>query len=153
AHEPQRGGLVLMHQPPRRSGNDSSRDRPRIQAVSNKNHHPGEWPEPANTTSTRMLAGARSDDPNSWEHIVRLYAPLLHWWCRQGLRPWGDIPGLPPVPGQAAADVGQEVFLTVFKRISRFTKDGKPAAFRRWLYAITNYKVLEYWTDPAREFD
>jgi RNA polymerase sigma-70 factor (ECF subfamily) len=49
--------------------------------------------------------------------------------------------------------VGQEVFLTVFKRISKFTKDGKPAAFRRWLYAITNYKVLEYWTDPAREFD
>jgi RNA polymerase sigma-70 factor (ECF subfamily) len=41
--------------------------------------------------------------------------------------------------------VVQEVFLKVFNRLGTFTKDGKPAAFRRWLYAITRYKVLEYW--------
>jgi DNA-directed RNA polymerase specialized sigma24 family protein len=57
------------------------------------------------------------------------------------------------VSDQVAADVVQEVFLTVFKRIKRFTKDGKPAAFRRWLYAIARYKVLQYWSDPEREFD
>jgi RNA polymerase sigma factor (sigma-70 family) len=57
------------------------------------------------------------------------------------------------VPVQAAADVDQEVFLTVFKRIRKFTKDGKPAAFRRWLYAITYYKVLDYWRDRPPEFD
>jgi DNA-directed RNA polymerase specialized sigma24 family protein len=57
------------------------------------------------------------------------------------------------VPSQAAADVDQEVFLTVFKKIRRFTKDGKPAAFRRWLYAITFFKVLEYWKDRSPEFD
>jgi DNA-directed RNA polymerase specialized sigma24 family protein len=50
------------------------------------------------------------------------------------------------VPGKDAADVVQEVFLTVFMRIKTFTKkDEKPAAFRRWLYGITRYKVLEYW--------
>jgi DNA-directed RNA polymerase specialized sigma24 family protein len=49
--------------------------------------------------------------------------------------------------------VDQEVFLTVFKRIRKFTKDGKPAAFRRWLYAITFYKVLDYWKDRSPEFD
>jgi RNA polymerase sigma factor (sigma-70 family) len=41
--------------------------------------------------------------------------------------------------------VVQEVFLTVFKDIGTFTKDGQPRAFRRWLYAITRYKVLNYW--------
>jgi RNA polymerase sigma factor (sigma-70 family) len=49
------------------------------------------------------------------------------------------------VPRQDAADVIQEVFLTVFEDIGTFTKDGKPRAFRRWLYAITRYKVLNYW--------
>jgi RNA polymerase sigma-70 factor (ECF subfamily) len=49
------------------------------------------------------------------------------------------------VPRQDAADVVQEVFLTVFEDIGTFTKDGEPRAFRRWLYAITRYKVLSYW--------
>jgi RNA polymerase sigma-70 factor (ECF subfamily) len=49
------------------------------------------------------------------------------------------------VPCQDAADVLQDVFLTVCKKMETFTKDGKPAAFRRWLYTITRYKVLEYW--------
>jgi DNA-directed RNA polymerase specialized sigma24 family protein len=40
--------------------------------------------------------------------------------------------------------------MTVFKGIKTFTKDGMPAAFRRWLYAITRFKVLEYWADPSR---
>jgi DNA-directed RNA polymerase specialized sigma24 family protein len=41
--------------------------------------------------------------------------------------------------------VVQDVFLTVFKGIGTFTKDGQPRAFRRWLYAITRYTVLNYW--------
>jgi RNA polymerase sigma factor (sigma-70 family) len=100
-----------------------------------------------------MLELARSGELKSRDHIVRLYAPLVHWWCRKGFPPWRDTPGLPPVPCQDAADVDQEVFLTVFKRIRRFTKDGKPAAFRRWLYAITFYEVLEYWKNRSPEFD
>jgi DNA-directed RNA polymerase specialized sigma24 family protein len=52
------------------------------------------------------------------------------------------------VPGGHDEDVVQEVFLTVLNGIKAFTKDGMPAAFRRWLYAITRYKVLEYWADP-----
>jgi hypothetical protein len=36
--------------------------------------------------------------------------------------------------------------------INTFTKDGKPASFRRWLYAIAHYKVLEYWADPYNRF-
>jgi DNA-directed RNA polymerase specialized sigma24 family protein len=49
------------------------------------------------------------------------------------------------VPRQDAADVVQDVFLAVFKDIGTFTKDGQPGAFRRWLYTITRYTVLNYW--------
>jgi RNA polymerase sigma factor (sigma-70 family) len=53
------------------------------------------------------------------------------------------------VPSRDAPDVVQEVFIFVFKGIKSFTKDGMPAAFRRWLYAITRFKVLEYWAARA----
>jgi RNA polymerase sigma-70 factor (ECF subfamily) len=52
------------------------------------------------------------------------------------------------VPRQDAADVVQDVFLTVCTKIKTFTKDGKPAAFRRWLYSVTRYRVLRYWGHP-----
>ncbi len=39
----------------------------------------------------------------------------------------------------------QEVFATVCKKIKTFTKDGKPASFRRWLCTIFDIKMHEYW--------
>jgi RNA polymerase sigma-70 factor (ECF subfamily) len=84
-----------------------------------------------------MLAGARSGNPDSWRNLVRLYAPLVLLWCRRC--------GLSGPRSQDAEDVLQEVFATVSKRINSFSKDGKPAAFRRWLKAIFGYKIREYW--------
>jgi DNA-directed RNA polymerase specialized sigma24 family protein len=49
--------------------------------------------------------------------------------------------------------VVHDIWLKVFQKIKDFTKDGKPAAFRRWLYTRTRIGVLEYWADPNREFD
>src|SRR5262249_54950274 len=83
------------------------------------------------------LAGARSGDPKSWKHMVCLYAPLVLWWCRRR--------GLSGPRAHDAEDVVQEVFATVSKAIASFTEDGKPAAFRRWLYAIADSKLREYW--------
>jgi RNA polymerase sigma-70 factor (ECF subfamily) len=40
--------------------------------------------------------------------------------------------------------VVQEVFATVCKKIETFSKDGRPAAFRRWLYTIFGFKWREY---------
>jgi RNA polymerase sigma-70 factor (ECF subfamily) len=92
-----------------------------------------------------MLNAAGAGNPDSWVRMVRLYTPLVLYWCRRRFPPWQKIPPLDRVPDHGAEDVVQEVFLTVFKGIKTFTKDGEPAAFRRWLYAITRYKVLEYW--------
>jgi RNA polymerase sigma-70 factor (ECF subfamily) len=116
-----------------------------------------EWP---NTTSSSLLSGARRRDPSSWQEIAFLYPPLVRWWCRQGFPPWKQnfppwkrFPELCPVPCQDEQDLVHEVFLTVFKKITTFAKDGKPAAFRRWLYAITRLKVLEYWVGRGLEVD
>jgi RNA polymerase sigma-70 factor (ECF subfamily) len=52
---------------------------------------------------------------------------------------------------QDAQEVVWEVFETVRKKIRSFAKDGKPAAFRRWLKTITHFKVLEYWSGIGDE--
>jgi len=104
--------------------------------VSDKDYRPVERPEWANTTSTQMLAAARAGNPDSWAKMVRLYAPLVLLWCRRE--------GLCGPRSQEATDVVQEVFKTVCKKIETFTKDRKPAAFRRWLKAIFNNKMREY---------
>jgi RNA polymerase sigma-70 factor (ECF subfamily) len=98
-----------------------------------------------------MIADVRAGIPDGWTKMVRLYAPWVLWHCRHGFPPWKRIPRLSGVPGQDAEEVVQEVFLTVFKGIKTFTKkDEKPAAFRRWLYAITRFKVCEYWAARSR---
>jgi RNA polymerase sigma-70 factor (ECF subfamily) len=90
--------------------------------------------ERASTTSSSLLKGVQADDAESWRRIVGLYAPLVRWWCRRrGLR------------DQDASDVSQEVFKTVVVKIKTFAKDGRPGAFRRWLYSITDFKVRDNW--------
>jgi hypothetical protein len=49
--------------------------------------------------------------------------------------------------------VVNNIWVKVFKKIKDFKKDGKPGAFRRWLYTRTRIGVLEYWADPKGEFD
>jgi RNA polymerase sigma factor (sigma-70 family) len=86
----------------------------------------------ASTTSSSLLQRVQDNHAESWRSIVGLYAPLVLWWCRRkGLR------------DEDAQEVIQKVFKTVFMKIRTFTKDGKPGAFRRWLYSITDFKVRE----------
>jgi RNA polymerase sigma-70 factor (ECF subfamily) len=113
--------------------------------VSNKDKHPADVAEWANTTSTRLIEGAKNGEQDSWFRLVRLYAPLVLNWCRKGFPPRKKFPALSGVPERDAPDVVQEVFRTTAKKIKDFEKDGQPAAFRRWLYIVTGFKVLEYW--------
>jgi RNA polymerase sigma-70 factor (ECF subfamily) len=82
-------------------------------------------------TSGTLLRGVQADDPASWSRMVRLYAPLVLWWChRRGLC------------DDAAQDVLQDVFMAVAVKVKAFQNDGQPGAFRRWLFTITRYKLL-----------
>jgi RNA polymerase sigma-70 factor (ECF subfamily) len=99
-------------------------------------------PARACSTSSSLLERVQGNDAESWRRIVGLYAPLVLLWCRKrGLR------------DQDAQDVIQEVFTTVFVKIKGFAKDGHPGAFRRWLYTITSFKVLDIQDNAAGEPD
>jgi RNA polymerase sigma-70 factor, ECF subfamily len=112
------------------------RDRPAGEAVQNPSNNSGSQSVAgrASTTSSNLLKLVQANDAESWRHIVGLYAPLVLWWCRR--RGLGD---------QDAQDVVQEVFKTVVVKIKTFAKDGRPGAFRRWLYSITDFKMRDNW--------
>jgi RNA polymerase sigma-70 factor (ECF subfamily) len=45
----------------------------------------------------------------------------------------------------------QEVFKTVAQAIKGFVADGRPGAFRRWLYSITRNRLLEEWRRQRKQ--
>lgn len=59
-----------------------------------------------------LLARVQAQQPDAWEKLVELYAPLVNHWCRRS--------DLPP---EDAADVFQEVFRSVAASISSFQRD------------------------------
>jgi RNA polymerase sigma-70 factor (ECF subfamily) len=62
-----------------------------------------------------------------------MYTPLVYRWCRAA--------GL---TADAAADVGQEVFLSVATSIAGFRRDRPGDSFRGWLRVITRNKVRDH---------
>ena len=74
----------------------------------------------------------RDFDPDAWRTLSRLYGPLVYRWARQShLQP------------QDAADLVQNVFVSVFRGIARFSHDRPEASFRAWLRTITRNAVRE----------
>jgi RNA polymerase sigma-70 factor (ECF subfamily) len=71
---------------------------------------------------------------DAWERFVTLYTPLIYSWARRaGLQ------------AQDAADLVQEVLLTLVRALPGFTYD-RHRSFRRWLRTVT----LNKWRDLRR---
>lgn len=65
---------------------------------------------------------------------MKLYAPLVYSWSRNA--------GVQPTD---VADIGQEVFRVVAKKVSRFqAAPDSTAGFRSWLWGITRLRILEH---------
>jgi RNA polymerase sigma-70 factor (ECF subfamily) len=89
--------------------------------------------EPASgATSLGLLERAKSRDREAWERLASLYAPLVDRWCRQAGLQEAD-----------AADVRQEVFLAVSRKIGDFRRDRPGDTFRGWLRIITQHKISD----------
>jgi len=72
-------------------------------------------------------------DPDAWRTLSRLYGPLVYRWVRQrGLRE------------HDAADVVQNVFVSVFRNIGKLSLQGPGASFRGWLWTVTRNAVREF---------
>jgi RNA polymerase sigma-70 factor, ECF subfamily len=88
-----------------------------------------------NTTPVSLLERVRQPtDQDAWGRFVQLYTPLLFYWARRcGLQP------------DDAADLMQEVFATLFRRLPDFAYD-QHKSFRSWLRTVT----LNHWRDRQR---
>jgi RNA polymerase sigma-70 factor (ECF subfamily) len=75
----------------------------------------------------------RPDDA-TWTRLVRLYTPYIERWLAQG-----------NVPASDAADLTQEVVLTLVREVGQFDHSGRPGAFRRWLRTLVVHRTLAYW--------
>lgn len=64
-------------------------------------------------------------EPDAWERFVSLYTPMIYSWGRRvGLQE------------QDAADLVQDVFVTLLQVLPTFTYD-RHQSFRRWLWTVT----------------
>ena len=80
-----------------------------------------------------LLRLALEEDTEAWERIVFLYSPLVERWCRR--RHLRD---------DEVQDVGQDVFLTLYKSLHLFRKEQPHDSFRKWLRTLTENKVTDY---------
>jgi RNA polymerase sigma-70 factor (ECF subfamily) len=88
---------------------------------------------PPSATSRTLLSRVQADDPEAWDRLVTLYAPLVHHWCRaSGLQ------------CQDADDVFQEVFRAVVAHVGGFRKQRSGDTFRGWLRRITQNKLRDH---------
>lgn len=92
------------------------------------------------STSRSLLVRAKSNDPQAWNRIVDLYAPLVVYWCRRSKLPKHDV-----------ADVFQEVFRAAAASISGFRKQDAGDSFRGWLRTITRNKIHDHFNRAKRE--
>jgi RNA polymerase sigma-70 factor (ECF subfamily) len=83
--------------------------------------------------SSSLLVRVRSQDQTAWRRLVSLYTPLVYHWCRRAALQSAD-----------AADVGQEVFRAVARKIGEFSKENSGGSFRRWLSVITRTKIIDH---------
>lgn len=89
--------------------------------------------EPGSSSGLSLAIRLRDGSTDAWRDLVDLYGPLIDSWCRQA--------GLAP---ESRADVGQEVFLAVFRYIGNFDPSHAKATFRGWLWTITRNAVLQW---------
>ena len=84
-------------------------------------------------TSLTLLERVRTEDERAWEQLVLIYGPLVYDWCRhQGLQ------------AADSADMLQEVFRAVWRKIGDFRRDRAGGSFRGWLWTIAHNKIRDH---------
>ncbi|MCA9056407.1 MAG: sigma-70 family RNA polymerase sigma factor [Planctomycetaceae bacterium] len=80
---------------------------------------------PSSSTSHTLLGRVKSRDPQAWQRFADIYTPLVYSWARRAGLQEND-----------AADVVQEVFRTVARKLGDFGQDRSDPSFRGWLRTI-----------------
>ncbi|MEM7455109.1 MAG: sigma-70 family RNA polymerase sigma factor [Planctomycetota bacterium] len=93
----------------------------------------------ASRTSRSLILRAGQNDSDAWERLVRLYSPMVYYWCRKSGLPEPDL-----------HDVFQEVFHTLARSINKF-RPVKNGTFRGWLRTMTRNKLIDHFRKSDRE--
>jgi RNA polymerase sigma-70 factor (ECF subfamily) len=92
------------------------------------------------TTSVTLLGRLRSDEPDAWTRVVRLYGPLVAYWAERGGASRAD-----------AEDLAQEVFRELAGgALATFRRDRPGDTFRGWLRGVTRIVLLRHARAEAR---
>jgi RNA polymerase sigma-70 factor (ECF subfamily) len=83
-------------------------------------------------TSTCLIRRLQDGEAEAWEQLVVLYGPLVYSWCRRA-----------GFDQHATADVCQDVFTAVHRRIEDFRFQKDRGSFRSWLKTITKHKLID----------
>lgn len=85
------------------------------------------------SVSSTILDRARRGDGPAFRRIVELYSGLVYHWCRKsGLRP------------EETEDVGQQVFMSVFRNLTTFRRSRPGDSFRGWIRVITRSRIADH---------
>ena len=85
------------------------------------------------STSTNLLRRVQANQTDAWRRLIDCYGPLVWHWCRQA--------DLEP---HDRADVFQQVFLAVFRKIRDFVHSPDRGSFRGWLLIITQNQIRDH---------
>ena len=90
-------------------------------------------------TSLTLLARINAGEDASWTRLIRLYEPLVRYWCMR----WG-------VSDEELADLAQEVWLAIGPTLSGY-QGGNGRSFRSWLRGVTHHKIQDWHRRQARQ--
>lgn len=92
-------------------------------------------------TSMSLLecAGARAE-PDGWDRLEAVYAPLLRKWLNRY-----------DVAPNDADDLTQETLLFVCEELPNFEHNGRQGAFRCWLRQILVNRLRTFWAKRSRQ--
>ena len=80
-----------------------------------------------------LIRRVQAEDAEAWQWLVQVYSPLIYRWIRGAGLPVHD-----------AADVVQNIFVSLMRKMDRFSADHPNASFRGWLWTVTRNAVHEY---------
>ena len=84
-------------------------------------------------TSLTLLDAVKGRDPAAWRRLVHLYSPAIFSWAKRA-----------ELNDEDAADIVQEVWLSVSTALERFHRDRESGTFRGWLWTIARNKVRDF---------
>ena len=80
-----------------------------------------------------LLDRLQAGDRDAWTRLVEQYGPLVRKRVRQA-----------GIVSAEICDVEQEVFVTVFRKISRFRREPGEGKFRGWLGRLSTNKAIDF---------